>query len=327
MLIYTFVAQTALLDIALLYADVLAAHLKFQIVNIEIDTQTLTPSGFGVEISGIDISKLRERTGQILIDAFNAHGGLLVLRDQVLKNPDHLCQLAALFGDVERNEKYDPHYLLPDHPEILRVGNTIEHGQYSALFIRADPPPLLWHCDDSFRHPQPIGSCFYCVEAPESGGETGFAGMTAAYDELSETIKSRIDNLVAVHSYDHLNELLRRKNPHRPPLSNTLRQEHPPVRRPLVAQHPVTGKKSLYLPICHIEYIEDMAASDGKILLEELQAHAVQKRFTYFQNWRPGDLVVWDNRCTLHAPTLFDDQLHTRLMYRLTMTGAQIAAV
>ena len=244
MLIYTFVAQTALLDIALLYADVLAEHLKFQIVNIEIDTQTLTPSGFGVEISGIDISKLRERTGLKQIDAFNAHGGLLVLRDQVLKNPDHLCQLAALFGDVERNEKYDPHYLLPDHPEILRVGNTIEHGQYSALFIRADPPPLLWHCDDSFRHPQPIGSCFYCVEAPESGGETGFAGMTAAYDELSETIKSRIDNLVAVHSYDHLNELLRRKNPHRPPLSNTLRQEHPPVRRPLVAQHPVTGKKS-----------------------------------------------------------------------------------
>ena len=327
MLIYTFVTQTALLDIALLYADVLADHLKIQLVNIEIDTQTLTPSGFGVEISGIDISKLRERTSQILIDAFNAHGGLLVLRDQVLKNPDHLCQLAALFGDVERNEKYDPHYLLPDHPEILRVGNTIEHGQYSALFIRADPPPLLWHCDDSFRHPQPIGSCFYCVEAPESGGETGFAGMTAAYDELSETIKSRIDNLVAVHSYDHLNELLRRKNPHRPPLSNTLRQEHPPVRRPLVAQHPVTGKKSLYLPICHIEYIENMAASDGKILLEELQAHAVQKRFTYFQNWRPGDLVVWDNRCTLHAPTLFDDQLHTRLMYRLTMTGPQIAAV
>ncbi|GIT47909.1 MAG: hypothetical protein Ct9H300mP13_7050 [Gammaproteobacteria bacterium] len=142
-----------MLDIALLYANVLPEHLKFQIVNIEIDTQTLTTSGFGVEISGIDISKLGERTGQILIDAFNAHGGLLVLRDQGLKNPDHLCQLAALFGDVEHNEKYDPHYLLPDHPEILRVGNTIEHGQYSALFIRADPPPLLWHCDDPFSSP------------------------------------------------------------------------------------------------------------------------------------------------------------------------------
>ena len=104
-------------------------------MNIGIDTQTLTPSGFGVEISGINISKLDDGTGQILTDAFNAHGGLLVLRDQVVENPDHLCQLAALFGDVEHNEKYDPRYLLPDHPEILRVGNTIEDGQYNALFI------------------------------------------------------------------------------------------------------------------------------------------------------------------------------------------------
>ena len=186
-------------------------------MNIRIDTRTLTPSGFGVEVSGVNISELDGRTGQILTDAFNTHGGLLVLRHQVLENPDHLCQLAALFGEVELNEKYDPRYLLPDHPEVLRIGNTIEDGLYSALFIRADPPPLLWHCDDSFRDPQPMGSCLYCVEAPESGGETGFAGMTAAYDELSEIIKSRIDHLVAVHSYDHLNELLRQNNPHRPP--------------------------------------------------------------------------------------------------------------
>ena len=70
-----------------------------------------------------------------------------------------------------------------------------------------------------------------------------------------------------------------------------------------------------------------MAASDGKILLEELQAHAVQARFTYFQNWRPCDLVVWDNRCTLHAPTHFDDQLYTCLMYRLSTTGPQIPTI
>ena len=91
------------MDTAQLYADVLAGHLKIQIMNIGIDTQTLTPSGFGVEISGINISKLDDGTGQILTDAFNAHGGLLVLRDQVLENPDHLCRLAALFGDVEHN--------------------------------------------------------------------------------------------------------------------------------------------------------------------------------------------------------------------------------
>ena len=130
---------------ALLYADVLAQYLEIQIVNIQIDTRTLTPSGFGVEVSGFDMSGLDNRSGQVLTQAFLDHGGLLVLRDQALVNPNDLCRFTALFGEVENNEKYDPRYLLPDHPEILRIGNTIEDGQYSALFIRADPPPLRWH--------------------------------------------------------------------------------------------------------------------------------------------------------------------------------------
>jgi len=295
-------------------------------VEIRIDTRTLTPAGFGIDISGFDMSRLDNQSSQVLTQAFLDNGGLLVLRDQALENPNDLCQFTALFGEVEHNEKYDPRYLLPDYPEILRIGNTMENGQHNALFIRADPSPLLWHCDDSFRHPQPMGSCLYCVQAPPSGGETGFAGMAAAYEGLSETMKSRIDGLVTIHSYDHLNKLLRRRNPHRPPLSHAMKQEHPPVRRPLVACHPITQRKSLYLPLCHIESIEGMTATEGEALLEELQAHAIQERYTYFQQWRPGDLVLWDNRCTLHAPTPFDDESYIRLMYRLTVTGQQISA-
>ena len=109
-------------------------------MEIRIDTRTLTPDGFGIEVSGFDMSRLDDQSGQVLTQAFLDYGGLLVLRDQALENPNDLRQFTALFGEVERSEKYDPRYLLPDYPEILRIGNTMENGQYSALFIRADLP-------------------------------------------------------------------------------------------------------------------------------------------------------------------------------------------
>ena len=294
-------------------------------MNSPFKVRPLTDSGFGVEIMGMDLAALDAACEHKLRRAFIDHGGLIVVRDQELNDPADLCRFAALFGALEQNDKYDPDFLLPGFPEILKIGNVVENGRYSALFIRADPPPLLWHCDDSFRDPQPLGSCLYCLSAPASGGETGFAGMTAAYEALPDQVKTRIDDLHTIHSYHHLNELLRIGNPHRPPLTDKLRRDHPAVRRPLVARHPATGRKSLYLPLCHIESVEGLPDHEGRELLEELLSYATGNRFTHFQHWRPGDLILWDNRCTLHAPTPFDEQQYTRLMYRLTVTGAQIA--
>ncbi len=284
----------------------------------------LSASGFGLELSGIDLADLSDQVRPQVLDAFHASGGLILIRDQGRIQPGHLRDFSALFGTLEYNEKYNPDFLVPVYPEILRIGNTKENGAYNALFIQADPLPLLWHTDDSFRDPQPIGSCLFCVHTPPVGGETGFAGMAAAYEALSDEVKMRIDGLETVHSYHHLNEILRRKNPHRPPLSENLRRQHPPVTRPLVAQHPVTGRKSLYLPLCHIESVVDLPEDESRELLTDLQTHATQPPFTYMHAWQPGDLVLWDNRCALHAPTPFDDTRHLRLMYRLTVTGQQI---
>jgi taurine dioxygenase len=289
-----------------------------------INKHTLTGSGFGVEITGLDLTALNGQTRALLIDAFHASGGLLMIRDQGHIDPRHLRDFAALFGTLEYNEKYNPAFLLPDYPEILRIGNTKENGAYTALFIKADPLPLLWHTDDSFRHPQPIGSCLFCIHTPPEGGETGFAGMTAAYDALDDQVKTRIDDLETVHSYNHLNEMLRQKNPHRPPLSEEMKKQHPPIIRPLVAQHPVTGRKALYLPLCHIESVQGLPEDEGRRLLTDLLTHATQPAFTYMHVWRPGDLILWDNRCALHAPTPFDESQHLRLMYRLTVNGSQI---
>lgn len=278
--------------------------------------RALTPSGFGWELDGLEPDSLT--------DAFHQSGGLILIRGQGHLTPDELAEFAAVLGVLELNEKYDPDFMLPGHPEILRIGNLKQNGKYHALFTRADPPPLLWHCDDSFREPQPLGSCILCVETPPEGGETGFAGMTAAYDALPEDTKARIDGLTTTHSYDFLNEYLRRRNPHRPPLSLKLREQHPPVERPLVARHPATGRRSLYVPKCHIESVHGPTPAEGEALLTELLEHATAPEFALMHRWAPGDLVVWDNRCTLHAPSPFDDVAHSRLLYRLTMTGAQI---
>jgi taurine dioxygenase len=287
-------------------------------------SMALTSSGFGEEIAGLDLSSLDEGARSLLRDRFHASGGLLMIRGQRGLSPEAFRSFAAIFGELESNDKYDPAFLLPGFPEILRLGNLKENGRYRSLFIEADPPPLLWHSDDTFRHPQPLGSCLLSVVAPSSGGETGFAGMAAAYDALSGEMKKRIEGLVALHSYEFLNELLRKRNPHRPPLSEELRREFPPLRRPLVATHPVTGRKSLYIPKCHVASIDGFSSGETEELLSELLAHATGEEFAYMHRWEEGDVVVWDNRSTLHAPTPFDGDRHQRLLYRITVEGAQI---
>lgn len=273
----------------------------------------------------MDLARLDKTMVSEARNAFHEMGGLMIIRDQSHIKPAHLCRFVKQFGTPENNKKYDSDFLLPGYPEILRIGNAKKNGQYTALFIQADPPPLLWHMDDSFRNPQPIGSCLFCVRTPPTGGETFFAGMTMAYESLPADVKNDLESINTIHSYNHLNELLRKKNPHRPPLSKFLLEQFPPIVRPLVAKHPVTYRKCLYLPLCHIEFVEGMDKAEGETLLNNLQTHATGKDYTYIHRWRPGDLVIWDNRCTLHAPTPFDDRNYERLMYRLTFSGPQIA--
>jgi taurine dioxygenase len=296
----------------------------FIISSMPVNSQALTSSGFGIELQSLDIANLDDDGAAEILDHFYQAGGLLVVRNQQHISRRQLAGFIALFGSVELNEKYNPAFLEPGYPELLRIGNTKKYGDYNALFIQADPPPLMWHTDDSFRHPQPIGSCLFCLKTPPAGGDTGFAGMQAAYEALPQNTREQIDDLEAIHSYDYLNELLRKTNPHRPPLSDELKKQLPPIKRPLVAQHPVSGKKGLYIPLSHIESIPGLTDAQTRSLLDQLIDHMTQAQFTHMHHWKPGDLVVWDNRSAMHAPTPFDDQKYQRLMYRLTFNGAQI---
>ena len=214
--------------------------------------------------------------------------------------PKDFLRFCRAFGPLEKNEKYDPDFLLPGYPEILRLGNLRRDGKYRALFVRAEPGEVLWHTDDSFRYPQPAGSIFHCRTHPESGGGTWYAGMADACDALPSRLRRRIEGRFAVHSYTFLDDRLRQDNPHRRKMPLEVRRTHPPVIRPLVVNHPETGRRALLIPDCHIESITGLEEKETRSLLGELLAHATGPDFAVCWQWRPGDVAVWDNRssCT-----------------------------
>ena len=182
-----------------------------------------------------------------------------------------------------------------------------------------------WHTDSSFRHIPSKGSILHGIEVTSPGGETLFANMCLAYEALDEKLKSRIAGLTVTHSHDHIlslsDELYSRQH----------RGEYtplPPVIHPLVRMHPETGKYSLFLSPHTMTGIVQLPGQQGMALLDELIAHATQDRFVYCHQWRQHDVVMWDNRCTMHAVTPFDNQTQRRIMHRTTIVGdeAPIAA-
>jgi taurine dioxygenase len=293
---------------------------------------------FGAEISGINLNLVTEDELRAIVCAFNSSGGLLLVRSQPNLSPEVLIRFARAFGsEIEKNEKYPKEFLLPGHPEILRVGNSRGgDGEYNSLFVQAESKQedLLWHADDSFRDPQPLGSILYCVAAPkfstlaEEQGKfsqhlaaaTWFADCSAAFDALSPERQQELEKLIAHHDYDHLNEILRKNNPHRKPLSAEMKRGLPPIKRALVSVHPLSGRRSLCAIPCHTSHVDRLPIETGQRLVQELMDFATQDHFTYGHLWREGDLVLWDNRCTLHSPTPFDNDGQSRLMYRLTIT-------
>jgi taurine dioxygenase len=167
------------------------------------------------------------------------------------------------------------------------------------------------------RHPEvPEITILYALAVPPSGGDTQFANMYAAYDDLGETMKQRIAGLRVVHKYDSSRKRTR---------IMTLRPgdaaELPDVAHPLVRTHPETGRKALYLNPNRMEQVVGLDRAESDALLNELTAHAIQPKYQYRHQWRRGDLVVWDNRCTMHKANGDYPAGARRLMHRIIVEG------
>jgi len=269
----------------------------------------------GAEISGIDVARLDEPDFAAVREAFHEHQ-VVVFRDQDLSVEDHIA-FSRGFGDLEIHISTDS--LLKDHQEILLVSNKKENGKYIGVENAGDE----WHSDLSYMPKPSLGSLLYALEISEMGGDTEWSNMYTAYETLPEATKRRIDGLTARHSFNRFrNKRVTIPEQRKEGARERYEKISPPdVIHPVVRTHETTGRKALYVSPRFTIGIEDLREDEGQALLDELIEHSVQRDFVYHHKWRLGDLLLWDNRCTLHLACRGIPEGQIRHMHRTTVSG------
>jgi taurine dioxygenase len=260
------------------------------------------------EVSGIDLSApLSERDFSSIRQAWREHL-VLRFRGQSLGDPQ-LLAFSRRFGELDPPGP-NPHGrpYLAAHPEMNVISNIREGGVPIGGLGDGE---AIWHADMTYVDKPPMGAMLYALEVPPSGGDTFWANLQLAYETLPGELKERIEGRCAVHDATYNSAGERRKGY----AEVTDPRRAPGARHPLVREHPETGRKGLFLGRRRNSYIEGLELAESEALLDRLWAHATQERFTFRQQWRAGDLVLWDNRCTLHRRDAFDPAAR-RLMHR-----------
>ena len=276
----------------------------------------VTPS-FAAEIGDVDLSgPIAPDDFKAIREAFTTYS-VLIFPDQRLSQDQHL-DFAGLFGPLETTiALHRKDAKLRVRKEFADVSNLDPENQVWGENSRQRLLQLgnrLWHTDSSFKRLPALASLLYARSIPPLGGHTEFANERAAYDALPEEMKRRIHALVAEHSIFNSRARLGFSD-----FSDEERQGMPPVPQVLVRTIPESGRKSLYLA-SHAGRIFGMPEQEGRALIDQLIAHATQRQFVYTHRWRLHDLVIWDNRCTMHRGTEFDDLRWKRDMQRATVS-------
>ena len=276
------------------------------------------PSGApcGAEICGIDLAAgLDAAIFKKLDAAFNEHS-VVVLRDQALSPDQHIDLSERLGGIVQHSFSEFNH---PDYPAIFRISNKIEDGKPLG-YAKAG---VTWHTDQSYIDVPPRCTTLYALEVPEKNGkvfgDTLFASSGAAYDALPDTMKARLEGLIAVHQF-----AARKRRPGRETeITERQKAENPDVFHPVVRTHPFTGRKCLYVLEGECTGIVGMDGEESLTLIAELSEHIIKPDFIYRHQWRRGDLIIWDN-CALQHRAVADYELPlTRHMHRTTIQGTR----
>lgn len=220
---------------------------------------------------------------------------------------------ARNFGEVQIHVLSQYHGY-KEHPEIYTLSNLDNDGHPSGK--HPDKGTLYWHTDGSWRERTGQATMMYSEIVPEVGGETESADMYSAYDLLPATIKSKIEGRRAVHNFD----FSRTRRHGEDPLTAEQKAKVPPIAHPIVRTHPDTGRKAIFLGD-HAEWIEGMDYEEGRALIEKLNLMITPPARVYTHRWSPRECMVWDNRCTLHRATGFDEAHYKRVMRRCTIVG------
>jgi taurine dioxygenase len=263
----------------------------------------------GAEVVGIDLTRaVSDETRAALNAAFVRHS-VLVIRDQSL-TPGQMLGAVELFGPVFR--QHNTRFALPDCPEIHYISNQ-DRFPDGTRYI----PGEGWHTDHSNDTRPPKATVLHAVTLPDHGGDTQYANMAAAYAGLPATMRDRIAGLMAIHVYQSSHSARKMME-----LPEAAKERVPnAVLHPVVRTHPENGRRSIYINPIRIEGIVGLDHREALPLLDELLAFATQEAFQYRHEWRPGDLVFWDNRCLLHQANGDYDMAQTRYLYRVMLQG------
>jgi taurine dioxygenase len=265
----------------------------------------------GAEVRGVDLSRpLDQAVFEGILAAFHRHM-LLVFPDQAIDEA-HQVAFSRRFGDLQIHVLEQ--YRHPQHPEIF-VQSNVDRKTGNTTGTHPDKGSLVWHSDLSFLPRPALATALYGIEVPDEGGDTLFADMCAAYDALDADTKALLDKLRAVHDIS-----VQRVRAGEEPMTERQRAEAPPVEHPAVRRHPATGRKALYVSR-HASHIVGLPRAESDALLERLQAHATSERFVYRHRWRVRDVVIWDNRCTIHSATPYDTGARRRVIHRTVVKG------
>lgn len=264
----------------------------------------------GAEITGVDLREpMSDATFNEVNDIFLKFG-ILLIRGQQLTRDQHIA-FSKRFGELDNNDA-QPRDRDPEYHELALVTNRPKpDGKPSDSRYTG----RVWHSDRSYTLVPAAASLLRGIEIPDVGGETMFTNMYMAYDTLSDAYKTLIADLHGVHG-----GATRRIDDLTPERAAEMKRLNPPVAQPLVRIHPETGRKALYVGD-KVKKIVGMTEDESQPILRYLCMHATRYEFLYRHQWRRNDLIVWDNRCTMHIALGDFDETQCRHMERTTVMG------
>jgi alpha-ketoglutarate-dependent taurine dioxygenase len=273
----------------------------------------------GAEVRGIDMRlPMDAETLRLVSDAWMKHL-VLVFPDQHITDREHVT-FTRHFGDVEIFHQTSLHLRSDRVAEIFLVSNVDEEGR---LMRPSEPSQKQlsssqqWHTDSSYRPLPSMGSLLHGIEISRTGGITQFINMYLVYDDLPESLRRDVEGRRARHDFGMLHRIVGSTKP-----TAEEQAAMPPVWHPMVRRHPVTGRKSLYISSIYNDAVEGMDETASAGLIADLTAFAAQPKYMYRHEWEPDDVLMWDNRCTVHAVTPHDPN-ERRVMHRTTIVGRE----
>jgi len=267
---------------------------------------------FGSEIRGVDLRTLSDAAFAAIERSWIDHQ-VLLFRGQTLTDRE-LTAFSRRLGELDHAPIQENGQRFVDGmPEIYVVSNVIENGVAIGSLGAGE---AVWHTDMSYLPAPPKASILYALEIPPAGGGTSFCDMYAAYESLPDALRRRATGLRVKHdgTYNSGGYVRQGVTPTDDP------RQAPGMLHPLVCTHPESGRRMLYLGRRRMAWIEGLDLPQSDALLDEIWSHATRPDFTWTHRWRVGDLVLWDNRCTMHRRDPFD-AASRRILHRTQIKG------